>query len=623
MKNIYGYIRVTLLMAAIAFCLAGCSPDGFTSPNEAGIPLAADIDVNITVDQEINQVTFTLNNKAAYPVWIFEEQSKITYSTVNGLTKIYSTAGTYTVEIKIGNANGISDGSIIKTFTIDNSMVDFDKYITFFAGTESKTWSIAASEPAHLACGESGTDGTGWWSASPNEKAAWGLYDDILTFTTGMDYTYNPGVGGTVYVNAGCSVFSEYNTNDGNDFMAAVSEQVTTYDFVAEGNDIYLTFPAHTLFPYIANDDIYNTPKYKLAGISPTKIELISDNGSIAWHYILTSGEETKPGGYDPDNDCNMWKTATFTNEFYYAPGWSQIDDPGFADNGNSYQITLPEATSDQWQAQVKFLTDLSTNAATNYDFSTIFNSTKDHNNVTVKLVKTGDDGVYYFQESISLKAYQDYTFIQTDMAGIDMEKVSLVLDFGGNAAETVVTVSRVVLKEHSCDDGTVIEEPEEDDVNWLPDSDCNMWKSVSYTNFFYYAPGWNQIADPDFVADGNSYKITLSEETFAQWQAQVHFKTENIATSAANKYDFRCILNSNKDIRSVTVKLTKVDDDNTFFFTKNIDLTAYEDYVFKMPAMDGIDIDKINLVFDFGGNPANAEVTISSIILKESECNE
>ena len=101
MKNIYGYIRVTLLMAAIAFCLAGCSPDGFTSPNEAGIPLAADIDVNITVDQEINQVTFTLNNKAAYPVWIFEEQSKITYSTVNGLTKIYSTAGTYTVEIKI------------------------------------------------------------------------------------------------------------------------------------------------------------------------------------------------------------------------------------------------------------------------------------------------------------------------------------------------------------------------------------------------------------------------------------------------------------------------------------------------------------------------------------------
>jgi hypothetical protein len=38
---------------------------------------------------------------------------------------------------------------------------------------------------------------------------------------------------------------------------------------------------------------------------------------------------------------------------------------------------------------------------------------------------------------------------------------------------------------------------------------------------------------------------------------------------------------------------------------------------------MEGIDADQINLVFDFGGNPANTEVTVSEIILKESSCNE
>ena len=37
--------------------------------------------------------------------------------------------------------------------------------------------------------------------------------------------------------------------------------------------------------------------------------------------------------------------------------------------------------------------------------------SNTDHNNVTVKLVKTGDDATYYFQETVSLKAYEEYLF--------------------------------------------------------------------------------------------------------------------------------------------------------------------------------------------------------------------
>lgn len=616
MKRIYNRYLKSLLMLLLVF---SCAED-INHPSESAMPLAADIDVEITVDQEINQVTFALKNQNSYPVWIFEEPSKKVYSTVNGLTKIYNKAGTYSVEVRMGNASGISDGAITKEFTINNSLVNFDQYITLIAGTETKTWSIAKAEAGHLGCGPSGTIGTEWYSATPNEKDAEGLYDDVLTFDTDMNYKYDPGAGGTVYVNKGVTVFDDNPNNDA-DFMSEVDEQSTTFEFVGEGNDVFLKFPAQTLFPYIANDDAYNNPKYKLVGITSTRMELVIDNGAIAWHYILTAGDDSGPGGYDPDNDCNMWKTATFTNEFWYAPGWTQIADPGFEADGNSYEITLPTATTDTWQAQVKFLTDMSTSAATNYDFSAIFNSSKAHNNVTVKLVKTGDDGVYYFQETISLEAYEDYAFVKTDMAGLDMENVSLVLDFGGNAAETEVTVSRIVLKEHSCDDGTVIEEPE-DNVNWLPESSCNMWKTVSYTNFFYYAPGWSQIADPALEADGNSYTITLPSATTDQWQAQVHFKTDNLATSADKSYDFRCILNSTKNISGVTIKLTKVDEDATFFFTQRVDLSAYEDYVFKMPAMTGVDIDKINLVFDFGGNPADTEVTVSSIILKESTCN-
>ena len=37
-------------------------------------------------------------------------------------------------------------------------------------------------------------------------------------------------------------------------------------------------------------------------------------------------------------------------------------------------------------------------------------------------------------------------------MPGIDMDKVKLVMDFGGNAADTKVTVSDIDLQESGCD---------------------------------------------------------------------------------------------------------------------------------------------------------------------------
>ena len=137
MKRIYSYLA-SLLILLLAF--TACSPEDVMHPSEAGLPLAADIDVDITVDQTINQVTFTMNNKGCMPVWIFDGK---TYSTVNGISKIYGKAGTYTVDVKVANANGISDGVVTKSFTIDNSIVDFTSYIKKMAGDTTKAWMIA------------------------------------------------------------------------------------------------------------------------------------------------------------------------------------------------------------------------------------------------------------------------------------------------------------------------------------------------------------------------------------------------------------------------------------------------------------------------------------------------
>lgn len=619
MKKIFSYIGVAL-MAALAF--SACSPESYDGLDEAGLPIAEDAKVNVSVDQTTNQVTFDMNCNQTYPLWIIPDGKNTVYSTLDSLQKIFTKAGDYKIYYRVGNRNGISQGMGEQTFTINNTIFDFAKYINMMV---DKNWKIARKEKAHMGCGESGTDGTGWWSAQPDDKAVFGVYDDVVTFSKDYKYTYDPGAGGTVYVNNECTVLGGPKSED---FMAPVSAQEATYSMDVVGDNLYLILPPQTLFPYISNNDAYNSPKFRIESLTPSKMVLINDNGAIAWHYILTSASDGF-SGYNASSDCNMWKNAKITNHFWYAPGWAQIADPGFTSNGNSYTISLPSATDSQWQAQCFFDTDMATNSATNYDFSATFMSNKQHDNVTVKLFKKGDDNTAYFADIIKLKPYEEYVFYKSDMKGIDMDNVSLVLDFGKNQEGTDVTISNVDLQEHKCDG---IEAPAEpttpvDNVTYTYDSPTNLWKTnvddkgtAGFTTFFYYAPGWTPIANPELTVNNGKYTVQLPTATSGQWQAQVHLIT-TIPGDADTPYDFSCTLLSTTDVKGATVKLTDTTSDDNYLFTNRVDLVAGAETVVKIPAkkMPIGAAGALKLVFDFGGAPANTEVSAYNIILQKS----
>lgn len=623
MKKIYSYFGSLLLMAGLAF--TACSPDEFAHPSEAGILQMSEVEqaLDITVDQTTNQVTFKLNQKGCYPVWIFDGK---TYSTVNGLQKVYTIAGDYSVEVKVGNANGVSDGSVTRSFHIDNTIFDFSKYEKFLTGGESKNWYVASTEAGHLGCGPSGTDGLEWWSAAPDDKADWGVYDDVVTFSGNYSYTYNPGDGSTMYVNKDCSIYPEYNTNDGNDFMAVVGEQSTTWSLDVEGTDLYLVLPANTQFPYIPNDAFWANPRLKIQSMNAKKMELVYDEGTIAWHYILTTEREEVFNGFKYNSEFNLWKDAVKeTPTFYYAPGWSQIADPEYTGDGNTYTLTLPAATTDPWQAQMHIVTDIALSSAVSYDYSVIITPTTDVTAATVKLTDTTSDSNFLFEERISLKAYEDNIIWFSELPGIDAAAVKMVFDFAGNGENCEVTIKNIVLKDHANDDGTVLpsEEPEVPgaDVNWADETSAeNLWSAVAANTptFWFADEGWAQIADPEYSYADGVHTIVMPTATAAQWQGQVTFANTGIATSADKNYDFRVILKSDNDIAGVTVKLTKNDDDNTFYFADRVDLAADEEYVFVKADMAGMDIDNLKLVLDFGGNPANTTVKIYGIILQE-----
>ena len=636
MKHIFRYLGVTLLLAGI---ISACSPEKITHPSEAGIPSATQIEPVISVDQEINQVTFALpaGTKGLIPVWLFQDKTGdwTQYSAQNGLKKIFTTAGDYSVRMHLMNSNGMSPDFVQKTFHIDNTIMNFDKYNTMLTGGSQKEWRIDNSVAGHMGCGPSGTSGTEWWSANPDDKKDWGVYDNRMTFVLeGNVYQFDPGAAGTIYVNTGISSepYGSHNTNDGNDYLYPVEAQTAEWSWEVDGEDLYLILPANTYWPYYANVDFIANPRFKVESISTKSADLVIDNGEIAWHFTITSGAaEVKFNGFNYNHEANLWKPVdadgAHSYSFFYAPGWTQIADPEVSCAGGKYTFSLPSATSEQWQAQCFIIptTDLPLSAATNYDFSCILNSSTDIKKVTLKLTDTANDGNFLFTENVNLTAFEDYVFYLSDLPGIDAAAVKMVFDFGGNPDNTEVSVSNIVLKDHAIDDGTVLPSVPEDPVagpeEYKYDSEANLWKAAdaAHSYSFFYAPSWSQLPDPEVENNGNEYLLKLPSATFAQWQAQFHIIPDNpVALESSKSYDFSVVLNSTTDIRAVTLKLTENGNDDNFLFTENVNLSAFEDYIFDLSDLPGIDAAAVKMVFDFGGNPDNTEVTIKRIVLKD-----
>ena len=639
MKNLIKYTMGVLVAGAM---MTACSPDKFDGADPNGIPTVSGVDFNMTVDQETNQMIATYTPQSGtYPVWVINGN---TYSTLQEVGYQNPEAGTYTIEMKLGNRNGFSQSSISKTFTFNETKVD---YTSEFRKICDKEWRIARKEVAHMGCGPAGTTGTEWWAAQPDDKKDFGVYDDRITFTAttrkGGGYSYNAGEDGKTYVNYGTSFNTEGATAD---LDVELGNQTSSWSFEvydwedADGNvtkQTYIQLAGNTLFPYMSSDAQYADPKFRVEELTSKKIVLVYEtpDRSIAWHYILTSEADVRnveESGFDANSDFNMFKGITPTITFWYADeNWSQRPDPTLKEGTNSWSINLPLANTLQWQSQMAFHTELKTNASTNYDFSIILNSDKDLAGATVKLTQEDNDEIYFFADRVDLKAGQDYVFWKSDMPGVDITNVKLVLDFGGCQDDTNIEISNIVLKDHANDDGTIVsgggDNPDAPTMDWDYESGANLWKAVDdgsmFDTFGYYFAddGWSPIAYADATHSGDAYELTLPDGLGgSQWQGQFHIDTK-LTASASKAYNFYFVMETDADCPGVTVKLTDSGDTN-FFCEGRHDIKADEPFIFKLEGAtlkEGTDASAIRLFFDFGGSPAGTHVKISKIYFEEA----
>ena len=631
--------------------LTACSPDEFKGASPSGLPTVSGVDFNISVDQETNQMIATYTPQPGmYPVWIINGSS---YSTLPEVGYQNPEAGTYTIALKTGNRNGISQGTVTKDFTFNETKID---YTADFRRLCDKTWRIANREVAHMGCGPAGTAATEWWSAAPNDKKNFGVYDDRITFTAdnrkGGTYTYNAGDDGMTYVNYG----TQWGGGATADIDVALGNQTSTWSFEvydwkdAEGNvskQTYIQLGANTLFPYLSSNAQYANPKFRIEAMTSKRLALVYDSPDrdIAWRFILTSEADVRnveESGFDANSDFNLWKGITPAMTFYYNPdpGWGNeqtaVLEATFKGGNNDYSFTVPNECFADWQAQVHFHTDLTTQAATLYDFSCILNADSDIDGVIIKLTDEGDDGAI-LEEHVSLKAGQDYVVWKSGIPGKDYTNVKLATDYGHATGETHLSISNIVLKSHADDDGTIVPDdtaPETPVMDWDVSSPANLWTPVESGDAFkgtatWFADNnWTPLpAQPDITHNDGAWELEVPAGTgTSQWQGQVKIFT-SVPAWAAKKYNFYCVVESDMDIPNVTIKLTQSDEsddkkhDDNYFFGERHNVSADVPFIYKAHAavLPKGDAHELTLVYDFGGAPEGAHVKISKVFLEES----
>lgn len=178
----------------------------------------------------------------------------------------------------------------------------------------------------------------------------------------------------------------------------------------------------------------------------------------------------------------------------------------------------------------------------------------------------------------------------------------------------------------HKIGEGVDIEEPEPE-----PDMKCenNLFEGSIFTNDgingggenghdVYFAPGWNQ--NPNYtvaVTAGNEVNISLQDATYEAWQAQFRLRVNTpVPVTPGTEYGFSVNVTSSTQT-PFYVKYFDNDDRNFFMeidrTTASVGTSTMKKYKFICP--EGLT--QISyILFDFGGNPANTNLTISDIVM-------
>ena len=636
MKTTLKYIALSMSAAL----MAACSPD-YITPDQAKLPQAADFDVQVEVNQETNYVTFNMNNNGIVPVWIVgatdpidnANGSKVTgknYAyTGNGLLLRFRDEGKHTVEVKAYNAHGISVGSQMVEFTLNNTYRDpFDPapYIKALSDGSTKTWEWNHTVAGHFGCGPFGGTGTEWWSAGAEEKKDWSLYDDKITFGADGSYIYDPG-DGQLYVNANSGIKSEYAT--GEDYLVPWEKTTATYSVESNWNDagveeIYITLPKGTPMSYVADQTELDDPRYLVLESKPAdmkkclklvaNLKTSGNPDGIAWHYEFVKEESAGGDVTDPlyGKTSKTWVLDSEANGHlgcgpdqanaagWWAAGPNEKAGFGLYDDEITFYADGKYVFNPGADGKIYINKDVTaigpgTTQSEDYDIDwTVQESTYTLNGDVLTFPEGVVIGYVANNESVT-----NPTYVITENTE---DKLVIVANFSGISWQYIYKPK-----------------PDVFDV----DGPGNFWKSASVSMTYWYSPSdWSGGLNPETeTLENNGLKVVIPEGIGGnEWQGQTVFHTD-IPMSASKTYDFCVTVEADQDIPAMTFKLAWEgnDNDHAAFYVNDFAVEAGEPATFKMESVvPDVDYDKVVLFVDLGRSTAGTTVTLTKICLQE-----
>ena len=636
MKTTLKYIALSMSAAL----MAACSPD-YITPDQAKLPQAADFDVQVEVNQETNYVTFNMNNNGIVPVWIVgatdpidnANGSKVTgknYAyTGNGLLLRFRDEGKHTVEVKAYNAHGISVGSQMVEFTLNNTYRDpFDPapYIKALSDGSTKTWEWNHTVAGHFGCGPFGGTGTEWWSAGAEEKKDWSLYDDKITFGADGSYIYDPG-DGQLYVNANSGIKSDYAT--GEDYLVPWEKTTATYSVESNWNDagveeIYITLPKGTPMSYVADQTELDDPRYLVLESKPAdmkkclklvaNLKTSGNPDGIAWHYEFV--KEGSAGGDVTDplygKTSKTWVLDSEANGHlgcgpdqanaagWWAAGPKEKAGYGLYDDEITFYADGKYVFNPGADGKIYINKDVTaigpgTTQSEDYDIDwTVQESTYTLNGDVLTFPEGVVIGYVANNESVT-----NPTYVITENTE---DKLVIVANFSGISWQYIYKPK-----------------PDVFDV----DGPGNFWKSASVSMTYWYSPSdWSGGLNPETeTLENNGLKVVIPEGIGGnEWQGQTVFHTD-IPMSASKTYDFCVTVEADQDIPAMTFKLAWEgnDNDHEAFYVNDFTVEAGEPATFKMESVvPDVDYDKVVLFVDLGRCTAGTTVTLTKICMQE-----
>lgn len=636
MKTTLKYIALSMSAAL----MAACSPD-YITPDQAKLPQAADFDVQVEVNQETNYVTFNMNNNGIVPVWIVgatdpidnANGSKVTgknYAyTGNGLLLRFRDEGKHTVEVKAYNAHGISVGSQMVEFTLNNTYRDpFDPapYIKALSDGSTKTWEWNHTVAGHFGCGPFGGTGTEWWSAGAEEKKDWSLYDDKITFGADGSYIYDPS-DGQLYVNANSGIKSDYAT--GEDYLVPWEKTTATYSVESNWNDagveeIYITLPKGTPMSYVADQTELDDPRYLVLESKPAdmkkclklvaNLKTSGNPDGIAWHYEFV--KEGSAGGDVTDplygKTSKTWVLDSEANGHlgcgpdqanaagWWAAGPNEKAGFGLYDDEITFYADGKYVFNPGADGKIYINKDVTaigpgTTQSEDYDIDwTVQESTYTLNGDVLTFPEGVVIGYVANNESVT-----NPTYVITENTE---DKLVIVANFSGISWQYIYKPK-----------------PDVFDV----DGPGNFWKSASVSMTYWYSPSdWSGGLNPETeTLENNGLKVVIPEGIGGnEWQGQTVFHTD-IPMSASKTYDFCVTVEADQDIPAMTFKLAWEgnDNDHEAFYVNDFTVEAGEPATFKMESVvPDVDYDKVVLFVDLGRCTAGTTVTLTKICMQE-----